>query len=111
MKAIDVLDFYKTRFQVEFCFRDSKQFTGLTNCQSRDIDKLHFHFNASLTSVNLTKVKVLEKGTVLSMASVKVLCHNIFLMQRFISVLGIEPNPKINRKLWEEEIKFAAIAA
>lgn len=111
MKAIDVLDFYKTRFQVEFCFRDSKQFTGLTNCQSRDIDKLHFHFNASLTSVNLAKVKALEKGTVLSMASVKVLCHNIFLMLRFISVLGIEPNPEINRKLWEETIKFAAIAA
>ena len=111
MKAIDVLDFYKTRFQVEFCFRDSKQFTGLTNCQSRDIDKLHFHFNASLTSVNLAKVKALEKGTLLSMASVKVLCHNIFLMQRFISVLGIEPNPEINRKLWEETIKFAVIAA
>ena len=111
MKAVDVLDFYRTRFQVEFCFRDGKQFTGLTNCQSRDIDKLHFHFNASLTSINLAKVKALEKGTVLSMASVKVLCHNIFLMQRFISVLGIEPNPEINRKLWEETIKFAAIAA
>ena len=62
-------------------FRDSKQFTGLTNCQSRDIDKLHFHFNASLTTVNLAKVKALEKGTVSLMASVKVLCHNIFLMQ------------------------------
>lgn len=111
MKAMDVLDFYRTRFQVEFCFRDSKQFTGLTNCQSRDIDKLHFHFNASMTSVNLAKVKALEKGTVLSMASVKVLCHNIFLMQRFISVSGIEPNPEINRKLWEETIKFATIAA
>lgn len=111
MKAMDVLDFYRTRFQVEFCFRDSKQFTGLTNCQSRDIDKLHFHFNASMTSVNIAKVKALEKGTVLSMASVKVLCHNIFLMQRFISVSGIEPNPEINRKLWEEGIKFATIAA
>lgn len=110
MKAIDVPDFYKTRFQVEFCFRDCKQFTGLTNCQSRDIDKLHFHFNASLTSVNFAKVKALEKGTVLSMASVKVLCHNVFLMQRFISVLGIEPNPEISRKLWEEGIKFVEIA-
>ena len=111
MKAIYILDFYKTRFQVEFCFRDSKQFTGLTNCQSRDIDKLHFHINASLASVNPAKVKALEKGTVLSVVSVKVLCHNIFLMQRFISVLGIEPNPEINRKLWEEGIKFAIIAA
>lgn len=111
MKATDVLDYYRTRFQIEFCYRDSKQFTGLTDCQSRDLNKLHFHFNASLTSVNLAKVKALEKGTVLSMTSVKVLCHNLFLMQRFISVLGIKPNTEINRKLWEEGVKFAAIAA
>ena len=111
MKAMDVLDYYRTRFQIEFCYRDSKQFTGLTHCQSRDLNKLHFHFNASLTSVNLAKVKALEKGTVLSMASVKVLCHNLFLMQRFISVLGIQPNQEINRRLWEEGVKFAAIAA
>ena len=111
MKAMDILDYYRTRFQIEFCYRDSKQFTGLTDCQSRDLDKLHFHFNASLTSVNLAKVKALEKGTVLSMASVKVLCHNLFLMQRFISVLGIKPNQEINRRLWEEGVKFAAIAA
>lgn len=111
MKAMDILDYYRTRFQIEFCYRDSKQFTGLTDCQSRDLDKLHFHFNASLTSVNLAKVKALEKGTTLSMASVKVLCHNLFLIQRFISVLGIQPNEEINRRLWEEGIKFAAIAA
>lgn len=111
MKAMDILDYYRTRFQIEFCYRDAKQFTGLTDCQSRDLDKLHFHFNASLTSVNLAKVKALEKGTTLSMASVKVLCHNLFLMQRFISVLGIQPNQEINRRLWEEGIKFAAIAA
>ena len=49
--------------------------------QSRDLDKLHFHFNASLTSVNIAKVKALEEGAVLSMASVKVLCHDLFLMQ------------------------------
>ena len=79
----------------------------------RKIRKLYlqFHFNASLTSVNLAKVKAIEKGSVLSMVSVKVLCHNIFLMQRFISVLGIKPNEEINRRLWEEGIKFAAIAA
>lgn len=111
MEAKEIIDYYRTRFQIEFCYRDGKQFTGLTDCQSRDLNKLHFHFNASLTSVNLAKVKAIEKGTVLSMASVKVLCHNMFLMQRFISVLGIKPNEEINRRLWEEGIKFAAIAA
>lgn len=111
MKAMDVLDYYRTRFQIEFCFRNSKQFAGLADCQSRDLDKLHFHFNASLTSVNIAKVKALEKGTVLSMASVKVLCHNLFLMQRFISVLGIKPDKEINRRLWKEGVKFAVTAS
>lgn len=61
MKAKDVLDFYRTRFQIEFCYRDNKQFAGLADCQSRDLDKLHFHFNAPLTSVNPDKVKASEK--------------------------------------------------
>ena len=81
MEVKEMIDYYRTRFQIEFCYRDAKQFTGLTDCQSRDLNKLHFHFNASLTSVNLAKVKAIEKGTVLSMASVKVLCHNIFLIR------------------------------
>lgn len=72
MEAKEIIDYYRTRFQIEFC--DGKQFAGLTDCQSRDLNKLHFHFNALLTSVNLAKVKALQKGTVLSMASVKVLC-------------------------------------
>jgi len=42
----DILDFYKARFQIEFIFRDAKQFTGLTDCQARDFTKLDFHFNA-----------------------------------------------------------------
>ena len=58
MKTLDVLDYYQTRFQVKFCFRDAKQFTGLTDCQSRDLNKLHIHLNASLTNVNLAKAKL-----------------------------------------------------
>ena len=90
-------------FKSNFAIAMGKQFTGLTDCQSCDLNKLHFHFNASLTSINQAKVKAIEKGTALSIASVKVLCHNIFLMQRFISVLGIKPNEEINRRLWKEE--------
>ena len=97
MKAMDVLEYYRTRFQVEFCFRDAKQFTGLTDCQSRDLDKLHFHFNAALTSVNIAKANALEKGTAFSMTSVKVLCHNIFLMQGLFPFQGLN----LTRKLIE----------
>jgi hypothetical protein len=30
-----LVEFYVARFQIEFLFRDSKQFTGLTDCQAR----------------------------------------------------------------------------
>ena len=35
MSAKDMMDIYRTRFQIEFRLRDSKQYTGLTHCQSR----------------------------------------------------------------------------
>ena len=50
---MQILKYYKTRFQMEFNFRDAKQFTGLTNCQARADERLEFHFNASLSAVNI----------------------------------------------------------
>jgi hypothetical protein len=38
------------------CFRDAKGFTGLMQSQARDVAKLSFNFNASLTTVNPAKV-------------------------------------------------------
>ena len=56
MAAKDIIEYYRTRFQIEFCFRDSKQFTGLNDCQARDLRKLDFAFNALQASVNAAKV-------------------------------------------------------
>ena len=64
-----------------------------------------------MAKVNKWREKFMLEVLLFSMMSVKVLCHNIFLMRRFISILGIEPDEEINRKLWEEGIRFAAIAA
>ena len=56
LDALTLYRSYKARFQIEFLFRDSKQFTGLLACQARSKAKLHFHFNASLTAVNFAKL-------------------------------------------------------
>ena len=58
MSAKNVVEFYRTRFQIEFCYRDGKQFSGLCDCQARDFAKLDFAFNSSLTAVNVAKVVV-----------------------------------------------------
>ena len=55
LDAYSIYLYYKSRFQIEFLFRDSKQFTGLADCQARDLTKLDFHFNSSLTALNLAK--------------------------------------------------------
>ena len=46
------------RFQIEFLFRDAKQFMGLNHCQTRDQHKLDFHFNVSLAAVNLYQLQM-----------------------------------------------------
>ena len=56
MTATDILLYYRCRFQIEFLYRDGKQYTGLNDSQARSENKLHFQFNASLTSINIAKV-------------------------------------------------------
>ena len=109
--AQDVLDFYRTRFQLEFCFRDAKQHAGITNCQSTDFRKLAFHFNASLAAINLAKAACKKMGIKYSISSCKSVIHNAYMLERFICVFGIEPNTQLIDKLFKELILFTARSA
>ena len=51
-----LVKYYKARFQIEYLYRDAKQFTGLQHGQSRSLSKMNNHFNISLTSVSIGKV-------------------------------------------------------
>lgn len=44
MAAKNVAEYYRTHFQIEFCYRDGKQFARLCDCQSRSFDALDFAF-------------------------------------------------------------------
>ena len=102
-----VLKYYQTRFQIEFTFRDAKQHTGLNHCQARSEKKLHFHFNTSLTTINLAKIThwmSIDKDNrgAFSMADIKTMYHNELLLKRFFSVFAIKPNlPKNKEKIQE----------
>jgi hypothetical protein len=43
--------YYQARFQIEFLFRDAKQFTGLMACQARSEEALLKSFNASFAAL------------------------------------------------------------
>lgn len=95
LSAMKIYQYYKARFQIEFLFRDAKQFTGLCDSQARCKESLHFHVNASLTAVNLAKLKAQhllgkEASDPFSMASVKAILFNEHLVLRIISMLGLD---------------------
>ena len=48
---------YAARFQIEFLFRDSQQFTGLLDCQARAAAALDFPCNASLATLTLVRAE------------------------------------------------------
>lgn len=56
MDGVQIVRYYKARFQIEYLYRDAKQFTGLQHGQSRSTNKMYNHFNISLTAVSIGKV-------------------------------------------------------
>jgi hypothetical protein len=84
--------YYKARFQVEFLFRDAKQFAGLSDCQARSKAKLDFHFNASLSAVTFAKLEARHQhgngDQAFSMASLKRRAFNQHLIERICEHLA-----------------------
>ena len=87
--------YYKARYLIEFLFSDTKPFTGLTEGQARDANRLDFHFNASLTALNIAKAERLQaqdhaSPIVYSIASVKACFFNEHYLQVISSKLGLD---------------------
>ena len=109
MSGRDVVEYYTTRFQEEFCFRDAKQFLGLTDCQARDKRKLDFAFNSSFTALNVPKIMCKELGT--SIGRLKAQMVNAYYVQRIIDVFEKNPNTPLNKESINEIFSFDADAA
>lgn len=114
--AKDIYRFYRLRFQIEFIFRNSKQFTGLQDCQARDLPKLEFHFNASLTALNLARLEAHAQHTgddplIFSMATVKRRAFMQHVLERFIAELDLEPTSIKSHPNYEELLSYGTIVA
>ena len=113
--AKKIVQYYRSRFQIEFLYRDAKQHCGLTNCQARSENKLNFHFNAALTAVNLAKIEWLNTristDEPFSMSNTKTNYNNELLLKTFIERFGINPNTNKNRTIIAELRNWGTIAA
>ena len=106
MSGQDVIAYYRTRFQIEFCFRDAKEFTGLSNCQARSKGKLDFAFNASLFAVNASKVFRYKSERSISMSTFKSLMVNQYLSRRIFSMSGFRPNMRFIKQFNQALVDF-----
>src|SRR5437763_4856532 len=116
LNGYKLIDLYAARFQIEFLFRDSKQFTGLLDCQARAAAALDFHFNASLATLNLVRAEDVcrqqgQEPHVFSMASWKQWQFNERLLDVFMENLALDPTWVKNHACYDELRAYGAIAA
>jgi hypothetical protein len=115
----EILNMYRMRFQIEFLYRDAKQFTGLNHCQARSKNKLNFHWNMSLTAINISKIlhwipkkdKNIKSEVVFSMSDVKTQYNNELMLNLFISMFGVNPELAKNKVKIEKFLSYGKIDA
>ena len=115
LDGILIYQYYKARFQIEFLFRDAKQFTGLTHCQARSESKLYFHFNMSLTVTGIAKVahhinEDKEKKS-FSMSDIKTSYFNQLMLNLFLFNFQIDTKLIKNKQAINKLLDFGKIAA
>ena len=116
LSAEKILTYYKARFQIEFVFRDAKQHTGLTDCQSTSKEAIHHQVNAALTTLNLFKIEDKQNNSsnvrkVISITSWKRKKFNQHYMKILFSNLGLELTCKKVNSVFNKFSDYGAIAA
>lgn len=116
LSAEDIYQYYTARFQIEFVFRDAKQFMGLADFQTCAEDRIAFHVNASLTALNFLKLEDRQQDHdgdthVISIASWKVRKFNEHQLARIISTLGLDLSSIKLHPHYEDLVNYGTIAA
>lgn len=116
LSGLDIIQLYSSRFAIEFLFRDAKQYLGFEDCQARNQKALDFHFNTSLSALNLAKAEALKDHPAglpftFSMQSQKCLAFNEHLLDRFISRFGLDRTWIKCHPAYQELRVYGAIAS
>ncbi|WP_445366273.1 transposase [Microbulbifer sp. ANSA001] len=116
LDAMKRIAYYRSRFQIEFLFRDAKQYTGLTHCQSTRKEAIDLQVNATLTALNLLraedrKAKKTDKATVISIASWKRRKFYQYLMNRLFGELDLDQSCGKVANIYERYSDYSTIAA
>lgn len=116
LPALYLVQYYEARFQIEFLFRDAKQHTGLSDCQSTKQERLDSHFNFSFSALNIAKIQILEQNlfdpdTIISIDNFKRLKSNEHWLNRIICKLDLDPDLIKFHPNFKELLVYGALAA
>jgi len=116
IEPLELICYYKARFQIEFVFRDAKQYTGLMDCQACRKDSMHTHINAALSALNWMKLEDRRKqggkaSNVISIASWKRRKFNQNLMLNIFDKLGLSSTCEKVSAVYETYSDYGTIAA
>jgi len=110
-----IIKYYKARFQIEFFIRDSKQHTGLMDCQARKSSAINTHLNMSIAALNVLKIedclaKESFSKSVISIASWKCIKFNKHYLSGVLSMLEIGKNDNKYSLVYDTFSNYGAIA-
>ena len=110
-----LIDLYAARFPIAFLCRDSKQGTGLLDCQARAA-ACDLHVNASLATLHLVRAEDLgrqqgQEPHVFSMARWKQGHFNERLLEVCMEHFALDPTWVKNHACYNELRTYGAIAA
>jgi len=114
LPPLDIFDFYSSRFQIEFLFKDSKGSTGLEDCQSTNKNILNNHFNMSFFVLNATKIQDrITKGeskSPFSILNYQRIASNNQMLNLFIHKFEIDMSSKKMDDAYQDMLTIGLIA-
>lgn len=108
-----MLRFYKSRFQIEFIFRDAKQFAGLNHCQARNSQALDYHFNSSIASVNISRIEAKLNGEqdTFSFNNLKREKYNQTILKEFLQKVDLDLSSPQIKQAYDKTCQFGLMRA
>jgi putative transposase len=96
-----MVEYYSLRFQIEFNFRDAKQYWGLEDWMNVKEKPLQNSANLSMLMINLSKILLnqLADDKLVSVLDLKSRYHGLRYMQEALKLIGKNEDTNIN-SLW-----------
>ena len=109
-----LIDYYCLRFQLEFNFRDAKQYWGLEDFMNTNPTAVTNAANLSLFMVNLVErmlVDLRQRHPLMSVLDLKARCRGAFYVEETIKLLPQRPEPVLLERIFSKIVGIGRIHA